>query len=59
MTVKTVPKTNQIYVSLGSNKKPVIYVNPKKMLYKCLKSALLFYKKLSADMIIQGFKINP
>ena len=30
-----------------------------KALYGCLKSALLFYQKLSGDLVKQGFKINP
>ena len=30
-----------------------------KALYGCLKSALLFYQKLSADLTRYGFKINP
>ena len=31
----------------------------KKSLYGCLKSALLFYQKLSSDLKNKGFTINP
>ena len=31
----------------------------KKALYGLLKAALLFYEKLSSDLIADGFEINP
>ena len=39
--------------------KPFIYIWLQKSLYCCLKSALLFYKKLVGDLEAYGFKINP
>ena len=38
--------------------KPVLYVRLQKALYVCLKSSLLFYKKLLGDLEAYGFKIN-
>ena len=39
--------------------KMALYVRLQKALYGCLKSALLFYKKLVGDLEAYGFKINP
>ena len=39
--------------------KPFLYVRLQKALYGCLKSALLFYKKLVGYLEAYGFKINP
>ena len=38
--------------------KAVLYVRLQKALYGCLKSALLFYKKLVGDLEVYGFRIN-
>ena len=38
---------------------PVLYVQLQKVLYGCLKSALLFYENLVGDLEAYGFKINP
>ena len=38
--------------------KTVLYVRLQKSLYGCLKSALLFYKKIVGDLEAYGFKIN-
>ena len=37
----------------------VVYVRLQKALYGCLKSALLFYKKLVRELEAYGFTINP
>ena len=37
----------------------MLYTRLTKALYGCLKSALLFYQKLSGDLVQHGFKINP
>ena len=37
----------------------VLYVRLQKELYRCLKSALLFYEKLVGYLEAYGFKINP
>ena len=41
------------------NGKKILYVKLKKALYGLLQAALLFYKKLSEDLIEEGFTINP
>ena len=52
------PTIYQKYVTT-KNGTPVIYVKINKTVYGCLKSALLFYKKLSGDLKEMGFIINP
>jgi hypothetical protein len=37
----------------------VLYVKLHKALYGCLRSALLFYKKLLRDLEGRGFVVNP
>ncbi len=46
---------------ITTNKKgqPMLYVRLHKALYGLLKSALVFYKRLSGDLFSHGFKINP
>ena len=39
--------------------KAVLYVRLQKVLYGCLKIALLFYEKLVGDLDSYGFRINP
>ena len=39
--------------------KPVIYVKMLKALYRMLRSALLFYRKLFKDLQKYGLKMNP
>ena len=39
--------------------KAILYMQLEKALYGCLKSALLFYEKLVADLEDYGFEINP
>lgn len=46
------------YVTIGKNGKAILYVVLQKALYGCLKSALLFYKKLVADLMEEGFELN-
>ena len=46
------------YVTINKKVKKVLYVKLKKSLYGCLKSAILFYCKLAADLVKMGFKIN-
>jgi Reverse transcriptase (RNA-dependent DNA polymerase) len=41
----------------GSSK--VLYLRVKKAIYGMLESALLFYKKLSGDLMKFGFQVNP
>ena len=52
------PALYRSFVSYETGK-PFLYVRLQKSLYGCLKSALLFYKKLVGDLEAYGFKINP
>ena len=57
--VATTHKIYRPFVTYGTGNVPVLYVKLKKALYRCLKSALLFYEKLRGDLEGIGFKINP
>ena len=46
------------YMTMERNRNKVLYIKLKKALYGCLKSAILFYRKLAADLTKMGFKIN-
>ena len=46
------------YVQVGRNNKKVLYVRLKKALYGLLRSALLFYQKLSKVLEDEGFVKN-
>jgi hypothetical protein len=39
--------------------KSVLYIQLEKAVYGTMKSALLFYQKLVADLVSLGFTINP
>jgi hypothetical protein len=39
--------------------KPILYVQLEKAVYGIMKSALLFYRKLVADLTSLGYEINP
>ena len=45
-------------MTLNSKGKKVLYVKLKKALYGCLKSAILFYRKVSINLTTMGFKIK-
>ena len=59
LMVATAPEVYRKYVSVGKNGKKVLYVKLRKALYGCLRSALLFWRLLSNDLIEQGFELNP
>eukprot|EP00957_Ditylum_brightwellii_P077882 5919371-Ditylum_brightwellii.AAC.1 len=59
LTVQTAPELYQKYLGVGKNNTPILYVKLRKALYRCLKSALLFYNKLVGDLKQLGFKVNP
>ena len=59
LIVKVAPKLYHKYVTTNSKGKPVLYVQLEKAVYGMMKSALLFCRKLVADLISLGFEINP
>ena len=58
LMVKALPEIYSKYVTVNNKGNKVLYVKLKKALYGCLKSAILFYRKLAADLTKMGFKIN-
>ena len=56
---KTSPEGYHDYVEIGPKNKSVLYVVVKKDLYRCLKSALLFYKNLAEDLRNHVLEITP
>ena len=47
------------YVIRGKNEKKYMYVQLSKAMYRTLKVALLYYRKLSKDLREYRFVINP
>jgi hypothetical protein len=43
LMVKTLPDIYRKYITVDSDNKPIIYLKLQKALYRCLRSALLFY----------------
>ena len=58
LMVKTTPEFYRRYV-VTEKVKMVLYVQLLKSLYGCLHIALLFYKKLLADLESRGFELKP
>jgi hypothetical protein len=58
LMVKTNPKLNRKYVIIKKGRS-VLYLRLQKALYGMTKSALLFYRKLVAELRDMGFEINP
>jgi hypothetical protein len=57
--VKVAPKLYRKYVTSNAKGKPVLYVPLEKAVYGMMKSALLFYCKLVANLLSLGYTINP
>jgi hypothetical protein len=53
------PSLYRKYITVNSRNEPVLYVKMHAALYGMLRSALLFYRKLVADLETEGFEINP
>jgi hypothetical protein len=52
------PKLYRKYVFTNSKGESMLYVKLQKALYGLLRSALLFYKKLVADLKAYGFEVT-
>jgi hypothetical protein len=59
LMVQVAPSLYQKYVTSNAKGKPILYVQLEKAVYGMMKSALLFYRKLVADLKSLGYKINP
>jgi hypothetical protein len=59
LMVTIAPNIYRKYITTTAKGKPVLYVQLEKALYGMMKSALLFYRKLVADLKSIGFAINP
>ncbi len=57
--VQVAPSLYRKYVTTNAKGKAVLYVQLEKAVYGMMKSALLFYRKLVADLTSLGYKINP
>ena len=57
--VQAAPNLYRKYVSLDRKGTPILYVKMQKAIYGLLRSALLFYKRLVADLEKDGFVLNP
>jgi hypothetical protein len=58
LMVKTNPKLYRIY-DVFKKGCSILYLRLQKALYGMMKSALLFYRKLVAELRDMGFEINP
>ncbi len=59
LMVQVTPSLYRKYVTTNVKGKAVLYVQLKKAVYGMMKSTLLFYRKLVADLTSLGYKINP
>jgi hypothetical protein len=59
LMVQVAPSLYRKYVTTNAKGKAVLYVQLEKAVYCMMKSALLFYRKLVADLTSLGYEINP
>jgi hypothetical protein len=59
LMVKVAPNLYRKYISVDRKGTTILYVKMQKVIYGLLRSALLFYKKLVADLEGDRFVINP
>ncbi len=59
LMVKVAPNIYRKFITVNAKGKSVLYVQLEKAVYGMMKSALLFYRKLVADLTSLGFEINP
>ncbi len=59
LMVQVAPNLYRKYITVGRKGMAILYVKMQKALYGLLRSALLFYNKLVADLESDGFVLNP
>ena len=59
LMVQVVPNLYTKYITFDKKGAAILYVKMQKALYGLLRGALLFYKKLVADLESDGFVLNP
>jgi hypothetical protein len=59
LMVQLAPNLYRKYISVDRKGKAILYMKMQKAIYGLLRSALLFYRKLVADLESSGFVINP
>lgn len=59
LMVRVNPKIYRRYVTTDKKGTPILYVQLYKSMYGLLRSALLFYRKLRAELEAVGFVVNP
>ena len=59
LLVRLNPELYRPYIWYTKKGVPMLYVQIEKVLYGMLRAALLFYRKLRADLEDMGFEINP
>ena len=59
LIVQVAPALYRKYVTTNAKGKAVLYVQLEKAVCRMMKSALLFYCKLVADLTSLGYEINP
>ena len=59
LMVQVAPNLYRKYITIDRKVKAILYVKMQKAIYGLQRSALLFYRKLVADLESTGFVINP
>ncbi len=59
LMVQVAPNLYRKYITFDRKGTAILYVKVQKAMHGLLRSALLFYKKLVADLERAGFKLNP
>jgi hypothetical protein len=59
LMVQVAPNLYRKYISIDRKGTAILYVKMLKAMYRLLRSALLFYRKLGKDLEGNGFKLNP
>ena len=59
LMVKVDPKIYRKYITRNKKGKPVLYAKCNTAMYRMMRSALLFYRKLCGDLKFFGFEVNP